>query len=183
MEQQLLQEQKKPNALAFKVAILYAIYFLAYTVVLRILKVDPQAKDASMVLVIGTSVLAWGVFIIAIVYAQITHKKELGGFMTFGRAFSTGFKVAAYSGLFMALLLVLYYEVIDPAAVTQMIETATANAKTEQQAQGIEMMGKYMGLFGAFGAGVTFSIAGLIVSLISGAVIKNDRPLHFEEAE
>lgn len=183
MEQQLLQEQKKPNALAFKVAILYAIYFLVYTVVLRILKIDPQAKDASIILVIISSLLAWGTFILAIVYTQITHKKELGGFITFGRTFSTGFKVAAYSGLFLALLLVLYYEVIDPAAVTQMVDVAMEKAKSEQQAQGIEMMAKYMGLFGAFGAGVTFSIAGLLISLISAAFIKKDRPLHFEDPE
>ena len=118
------------------------------------LKIDPQVKDAPIWQIIISSLLAWGVFIFAIVYAQIAHKKELGGFMTFGRAFSTGFKVSAYAGLFMALLLLLYYQVIDPAAVTQMVDTAVANAKSDQQIQGIEMMAKYMGLFGALALGL-----------------------------
>lgn len=182
MEQQILQEEKKPNALAFQVGISFAIYVLILTIVMRMLKIDPQGIDVPVYQIVVSSILTWGAFIFAIFYAQNKHKKDLGGFITYGRAFSTGFKVAAYSGLFMMILLIIYYQFIDPAAITQMMDTAIAKANgNEQQIKGIEMMGKYMGYFVPFSSAIVFTLAGLVISLISAAILKKERPAHFNE--
>jgi hypothetical protein len=184
MEQQLLQEQKKPNALSFQVAIIFATYILILTVLMRIMKMDPQGIDVPTYQVVISSVLTWGAFIFAIFYAQNKHKKELEGFITYGRAFSTGFKVAAYSGLFIMILLVVYYQFIDQAAITQMMDTAIAKANgNEQQIKGIEMMAKYMAYVVPFSSAIVFSLAGLVISLISAAIVKKDRPVHFDSAQ
>lgn len=183
MEQQILQEQKKAGGLAFSIAISFAIYHLVLTIVLRIMNINPQMKGTATYIVVLLSLLTWVPFIFAICFAQIKDRQQLGGFITFGRAFSTGFKVASYAGLFIGLLLIIYYLVIDPTAVDQMKEIALSNAKNENEVKGIEMMAKYFGYFGAFSMAVVFALSGTVVSLISAAVIKRDRPLNYEDPQ
>lgn len=181
MEQQLLQEQKKPNALAFQVALLFSFYSIALTFVSEFIGMGAaNAKDMSIGMKALSTILSYGPFIVAIVYVQTKHKKELGGYITFGRAFSTGFKVSAYSGLFIAILTLLYYKVLNPAAMNDIIDLAISNAGgNENQIKGIEMMSKYMVFMMAFGVAVTFTVTGLVISLISAAIIKKDNPNPF----
>lgn len=175
MEEQLLQVEKKPNALAFKVAISFAVYSIALIYLLKFLGIDSTNPDLPIAEKIIAMVLSYGVFIAAIIFTQITYKRELGGFITYGRAFSTGFKVAAYSGLFVGLLFILYYKLLDPTALDRIADAAIAQADgDENKIKGIEMMRGYMWIFTAFGAAVAYTILGLIVSLISAAVIKKE---------
>mgnify|MGYP000677853638 CR=1 FL=1 len=176
MEQQIIQDEKKPNALAFKVAISFAVYSIALIYLLKLLGIDSSNPDLPIAEKIIAMILSYGVFIIAIYYAQITHKKELGGYITYGRAFSTGFKVAAYAGLFVGLLFVLYYKVLDPIALDKIADVAIEQADgDEQKIKGIEMMRGYMWIFTAFGAAIAYTLLGLIVSLITSAIIKKER--------
>ncbi|WP_443943786.1 DUF4199 domain-containing protein [Pedobacter sp. AW1-32] len=171
----VLQQDKKPNALAFKVAISFAVYTLATFYLYKFLGIDAANPDMPVAEKIISMVLSYGIFILAIVYTQITHKRELGGYITYGRAFSTGFKVAAYAGLFIGLLFILYYKVLDTAAMDHIVDASIAQAKgNEQQIEGIRKMSGFMWIFAAFGAAITYTIFGLIVSLISAAVIKKD---------
>ncbi len=118
----------------------------------------------------------------AIVFVQITHKKELGNYITFGRAFSAGFKVAAYAGLFIAVLMILYYKVLDTKAYEDLMDMAIENAgDDENQLKGVEMMRPYMVYFIGFGAAVVYTFFGLIVSLIGAAIVKKVKPLYEEE--
>ncbi len=181
MEQQLAEEQIKPNKLAFQVAISFAIYILILTVVMRVLNIDPQATDVPWYQTAIAILLSWATYVYAIFYAQNKHKQDLGGFVSFGRAFSTGFKVAAYAGLFIGILMFIYYKFIDAAGLQQIIDNSIAKADgNEQQIKGIEMMSKYMIYFTAFGAAIMYAIVGLLVSLITAAFIRKDRPLHQE---
>lgn len=176
MQQEIIQDEKKPNALAFKVAISFAVYSIALIFLLKLLGIDSANPDLPVAEKAIAMVLSYGVFILAIFFAQSTHKKELGGFITYGRAFSTGFKVAAYAGLFVGLLFILYYKVLDPAALDKIADTAIEQANgDEQKIKGIEMMRGYMWIFTAFGAAIVYTILGLIVSLITAAVLKKER--------
>lgn len=177
MEQQLLQEQKKPNLLAFQVAIAFTIYYVILVIAMSAFGINMQSTDVPMHITIISTVLTWGVFIFALFYAQTKHKKELGGFITFGRAFSTGFKTAAYAGLFLSISMLIYFQFIDTGAMEQVMDTAIARAKgDEKQIQAIQMMSKYMGVMTAFSIGMVFAFIGLIISLISGLIIRKDRP-------
>ena len=105
MEQQLAQEQKKPNLLAFQVALLYSFYSIALTFASEMMGMGgANYENVSIGLKILSTGLTYFPFIAAILYVQTKHRKELGGYITFGRAFSAGFKVAAYAGLFIAIL-------------------------------------------------------------------------------
>jgi len=181
MEQQLAQEQKKPNLLAFQVALLYSFYNLALIYFSEAMGMGgANYENISIGLKILSTALTYIPFIAAILYVQIKHRNELGGYITFGRAFSAGFKVAAYAGLFIALVTLLYYKVLSPGSMDNIVDTAIAKAgNNEQQVKGIEMMRKYMILFMIFGVAVTFTISGLVISLLSALVIKRDNPNPF----
>jgi len=176
MEQQILQEEKKPNALAFKVALGFSLYTLAIIYVFKLIGIDTTSADVPVVTKVIVFILSYGIFILAIYFTQATHKKELGDYITFGRAFSTGFKVAAYSGLFIGILYAVYFKILDPSAIDKIANAAIEKAgDNEQQIKGIDMMKPYMWIFATFTAAISYTIFGLIVSLITAAVIKKDR--------
>lgn len=182
MNQELMELEKKPNMLAFQVALIFAFYSVVMIGVQRLMGVSMDAEATSA----GQKVL-WGAlsylpFIFAIVFVQRKHKAELGGYITFGRAFSAGFKTALYAGLALAIFMFIYYSFFDPAALRAIQDAAIAkvgdNAAAGEQ---VEKMGKYMIYFMTFGAAIWYTIFGLIVALIGAAVVKNERPLFMEE--
>ena len=87
--------QYSPNKLAFKSALTYTVYFLVLIYVFKMLGIDQNNPNMSTVEKIVSSTLSYVPFILAILYVQTNFKKELGGYITFGKAFSSGFKVAA----------------------------------------------------------------------------------------
>lgn len=183
MQQQLTEMEKKPNMLAFKSALAYAVYFLALIYIFKLIGIDSNNVNLPIGEKILTSALSYIPFILAIVYVQTNHRKELGGYITFGRAFSAGFKVAAYSGLFLAIFLILYYKVLDRQAFEGLMDKAIETAgDDENKVKGVEMMRPYMIYFIGFGAAISYTFFGLIVSLIGAAILKRERPL-YEEAE
>ncbi len=179
MQQQLAELEKKPNILAFKAAGAYSLYFLVLMFIFKAIGIDTNNPDLPVGEKIVSSALSYIPFILAIVYVQAAHKKELGNYITFGRAFSAGFKVAAYAGLFIAVLMILYYMVLDVKSYQDLIDTAIdAAGDDEQQLKGIEMMRPYMVFFIAFGAAVIYTFFGLVVALIGAAVLKKVKPLN-----
>jgi hypothetical protein len=181
MEQVKLSQEKKPNMLAFKSAISYALYFLLLIYVLKWLGIDQNDPKMSVDKVIS-SIATYIPFILAVIYVQMTYKTELGGYISFGKAFSSGFKVGAYAGLFIAIFLMLYYKVLDSGAMDAIMNTAIENAGgDENKIKGVEMMRPYMIYFIGFGGAISYTLFGLVVSLISAAILKRERPLHFED--
>jgi hypothetical protein len=181
MEEKTVETVKTPNALAFKSALAYAIYFLALIYIFKLAGIDQNDPNSSTTEKMVSSIASYLPFILAIVYVQTNFKNELGGFISFRTAFSAGFKVAAYAGLFIALVLMLYYKVLDPAAFERLMDSAReAAGDDETKLKGVEMMKSYMVLFIGFGAAITYTLLGLVTSLIGAAVIKNEKPLHYD---
>lgn len=172
---------KTPNALAFKSALVYTIYFLALIYIFKLAGIDQNDPDSSVAEKLLSSMASYLPFILAIVYVQTNFKQDLGGFISFKSAFSAGFRVAAYAGLFIAVVLMLYYKVLDRAAFDRLIDTAReAAGDDEAKLKGIEMMKSYMIFFIGFGAAITYTLLGLITSLIGAAVIKKEAPVSYE---
>jgi hypothetical protein len=178
MEQQLVEMEKKPNMLAFKAAAGYAVYFLILIYLFKLLGINTNDPNISTSEKIVSSALSYIPFILAIIYVQYTHRLELGGFISFGRAFSAGFKVAAYTGLFNAVILLIYYKILDTNAFEEVMNTALeAAGDDENQIKGVEMMRSYMVFFIAFSVAVVYTFFGLVVSLIGASVLKKVKPL------
>jgi hypothetical protein len=139
------------------------------------LGVIAQKEGTPIWLKVVSMILSYGVFIVAIYCAQYKFRQELGGFISYGKAFSTGFKVAAYSGLFIGLLMMLYYGVVDKDALQDILDAQIVAAGSNEQAvKGIQMMSKYMIYMIAFGSAITYTLFGLIISLVTAAIVKKD---------
>lgn len=181
MEENAVGTVKTPNALAFKSALAYTFYFLVLIYIFKFAGIDQNDPNSSVTEKMVSAMASYLPFILAIVYVQTNFKQEIGGLITFKAAFSAGFKVAAYAGLFIAIVLMLYYKVLDPTAFERLIDSARAAAEgDETKLKGVEMMKSYMVFFIGFGAAITYTLLGLITSLIGAAAIKKEKPVHYE---
>ena len=121
-------------------------------------------------------------FIAFIILAQIEYRQVLGGSITFGQAFSTGFRVALFAGILGAIFMFIYVSYINPDFITQAMEAQRAKMAEkgmtdEQIEQGMKMSSKVMGpAMISFFAAVGSAISGAIISLITAAIVKKDPP-------
>lgn len=121
------------------------------------------------------------VFFIAYLFlSQKEFKDELGGFITFGQAFSTGFRYAVFTGLVTGVFIYLYYSILNPEAYDKVLEiTQTSmeeqNAPSSQIEKTMDIMHSWGPLLSAFGVAVGSAIVGAIISLITAAIIKKER--------
>jgi flagellar biosynthesis protein FliQ len=182
MDQQLKELEIKPNKLAFQVAIGFSLYTLFLMFLFKFLDIDMQSQNVSGVTQAISSILSYVPYILAIVYVQMTHRKQLGGYMSYGRGFSAGFRVSSGAGLFIGILMILYYKVLDPEAINHMMDVALEKANDDEaQVKGIETMRPYMAIMTAFIIAITYTLIGLVISLIGAAIFKKEKPLHYEQ--
>lgn len=182
MEQQLKELELKPNKLAFQAAGLFSIYTLALIYIFKLMGIDNQVENVPAATRIISLVLSYVPFILAVIYVQTKHRTDLGGYMSFGRGFSAGFRVGANAGLFVAVLLVIYYKFLDPSALDHIYDTAMANAGDDaNKMRGVRLMKPYMLIFAAFGAAMIYTIFGIAVSLVGAALFKKEKPLDYNQ--
>ncbi len=114
------------------------------------------------------------------ILAQKEFKDAQGGFITFGTAFSTGFRYALFTGLMMAVFMYVYYSYLSPEMYEKIADvTEQALEKQEMSSSQMEktmsMTREWGPLFSAFGMAVGSAIIGAIISLITSAIIKKER--------
>lgn len=181
MNQELMEMEKKPNMLAFQVALIFAFYSIVIIAIQNAMGVSSDASEPFTMEKLIWSLLAYIPFILAIVYVQKKHRSDLGGYITFGRAFSAGFRTGFYASLVLAILMFVYFGFFDPAAMQKIQDNAMANADGEETAAQIEKMSSYTIYFMAFAAAIWYTVLGIIVALIGAAIMKKERPLYVEE--
>jgi hypothetical protein len=182
MEQQLKEMEIKPNKLAFQVAAAFSVYTIVLIFLFKFLGIDVQEENVPVATKVMSAVLSYLPYVMAILFAQIRHRAELGGYITFGRAFSTGFRVSATAGMFIGLLMILYYKVLDPAALDHVLDIAVEKAGDNDKAiRSVKAMGAYMPIMIGFGAAITYTIYGIIISLVGAAVNKRIAPIKFDQ--
>lgn len=71
------------------------------------------------------------------IYAGIGYRKEIGGYLSFGKAFQHGFLIFAFSALISTVFNILLYTVIDPELPQKVTEVAMQN--TEEMMEGFGM--------------------------------------------
>ena len=127
------------------------------------------------------SYLTYPVIIAGIVYGQLTHKKALGGILTYGQSLGSGVVTLLYASLLTGIYSYLLYKVIDPTLMDQMrlfIEQKLVNQGKIPEGQIDTVVNFAMKLqtppisiiTGLFGG----ALAGLIFSLITGIFVKKN---------
>jgi hypothetical protein len=172
------------NVLASKAAISYCLYFLVLLYLLSWIGIDQSNPNLSGVEMVISYIATWVPYILAIIFVQDRVKKGFEGYISFGKAFSTGLRVAVYTGLFLSIVMILYYKVLDPGAYQKILDAAMEKAgDNDQQRQGIEMMKPYMVFFIGFGTAISYTLFGVLISLAGAAILKNEKPFFFKTEE
>jgi hypothetical protein len=165
-------ESAKPNqaGIAVKWAIINVITAIVVTYIFQLLGTDVSAP---------VRYLAYIPFIAFVCLAQIEYRDKASGFMTYGQGFVEGLLFGVFSGIMLAIFMYLYYAVLYPQGVDQMV--AAAHDKMVAQGQSsdaidtaTEMTKKYGAIFASVGGLFGTPIAAIIVSLITAAIFKKE---------
>lgn len=135
-----------------------------------------------------SNILNFGVMIGAAVMAVRKHRDEdLGGFVTFGRAFKTSFLVILIITIISVVWSYLFFTVVAPELIDTIIE-ASRTQMAEQRGMSEDQIDQSMNmvswmfspLFFSLMAGISMLFFGLIISLIIGGFMKRDAPQTLE---
>ncbi len=124
------------------------------------------------------NILNWAVWIGGIVMAIKFHRdSELGGFISFGRGFYTGFLTSLVMGVIGAIWTYVFFTFVAPETLDLMTQGAMDNMSEEEAEAAGDMMGMFMSpVFFSIVMVIGALIMGSIFSLIAAAIMKKDHP-------
>ena len=162
-----------PTKVATKWALIYIGTSIVITYIFQFLNID-QNSPAKYV--------AYVPFIAFLLLTQKEYRDQLGGFLTFGEGFSSGFRYAVFSGLLLAVFIYLYLAILSPQILDQSMaqqqgKFAEQGMSQEQIDKAMEIGKKYGPIIGAFGAAIGMTIFGAIIALNGAAIFKKERTI------
>ena len=126
----------------------------------------------------------WLILIAGIVMGTRSYRDQsLGGFITYGKALGYGVVLCVFAGIVTGLFTYLLYEVIDPGLMEKSIrviqeEMLNSGMPADQVESMTQIQQKFRTPFMMLISSVfTYSLLGLIFSLITSAFLKKDKPL------
>lgn len=130
------------------------------------------------------SVLGIVIMTALIIYGLKAFKQDNGGFLSLGEAIKVGLAISVIAGILGAVYNYVFVTVIEPDFVAQMMEITreqmieqNPDMTEEQMEMGLSITEKFMspGIMSAMAIIFTLFL-GFIISLISGLVMKQNRP-------
>ncbi|MCC8410069.1 DUF4199 domain-containing protein [Mucilaginibacter sp. UR6-1] len=175
----MADQVKSPTAVATKWALIYIVFsiILTYGFDMMGLEQDSPLRYLNMVLLI-----------VFILLTQKEYRDVQGGFITFGKAFSVGFRFAVFAGLLGAVFVFLYTKVLAPDVFARSLDKAesdmVAKGMTDDQIEtAMNITRKYGQIIGAFFAAIGTAVIGAVISLVGAAILKKERSAYdFDDA-
>ncbi|MEO3403682.1 DUF4199 domain-containing protein [Mucilaginibacter sp. CAU 1740] len=139
----------------------------------QLLNVDPTAR---------VKYLVYLPFVIFLLLAQSEKKKLQDGYITYGEAFSSGFLYSVFTGVFITIFIYLYITQINPNVVAKFMAISkhelenNRDLPADQVDTTIGMVGSYFSVIVAILVLFSYAGFGAIASLISAAIIREERP-------
>lgn len=145
--------------------------------------------DYSLLASWKVGLFSFAVFLGYGIYAGIGYRKEIGGYISFGKAFQHGFLTFAISALISTIFSILLYAVIDPELSQKVTDAAVQNA--EEMMEGFGMTGDALDeaiektrkntaerySTAGMAMGYLWALIGCaIFALISGVIVKKKEP-------
>lgn len=84
-----------------------------------------------------TGIVIFVMFIGLAIYGGINYRNEIGGYLSYGKAFQHGFILMAISGLVSSIFMVLLYTVIDPELPEKLVKVGMENAQAMMESFGM----------------------------------------------
>ncbi|HVV54503.1 MAG TPA: DUF4199 domain-containing protein, partial [Mucilaginibacter sp.] len=162
------QPKPNPNNPAIKWALINLITGIVLTYAFQYLVPDPNSPVKYLALI---------PFVVFLLLTQQEYKKQLGGYLTFGEGFSSGFRFAIFTGLMVGVFTYLYLAILSP----EVMEKAVEQAREQLEAKGMSSddIDKAIGItrklgpiFGAIGAAIFDVVIGAIGALIGASIFK-----------
>lgn len=153
-----------------KWAVIYFITSVVITYIFQFLNIDQNS---------AAKYLGYIPFIAFLLLAQKEYKDKLGGFLTFGQGFMTGFIYSVFGGILLAIFIYIYLAILSPQVLDQSLASQhdkfVENGMSEDQIKTATEMGKkYGAIFGAVAVLFIMPIIGAIISLIGAAIFKKE---------
>jgi hypothetical protein len=163
-----------PNAtkVATKWALINALTGIVITYLFQFMNID-QASSVKY--------LSYIPFIVFLFLAQKEFRDELGGYISFGDAFSAGFRFSVFTGLILAVFIYLYLAILSPEVFAKAMATSETtmreknNMSDDQIEKAMDIAKKWGPVLGAFFAAIGYAVCGAIIALIGAAIFKKER--------
>lgn len=154
-----------------------------------VLTLAAYAIDYTLLASMSFGLISLAVYLGYGIYSGINYRNEIGGYLSFGKAFQHGFVVFAVSALISTIFNILLYTVIDPELPEKITEVAVENA--QKMMEGFGMSGDQLDeamqktkedtikryTAGGLAMSYGFTLIGCaIFALISGAIAKRKEP-------
>lgn len=165
-------KKASPSQPALKWALINLITSIVITYAFQFLDLDPNSS---------LKYLSFLPFLAFLFLTQKEYKDQLGGYLTYGEGFLSGFLYAIFTGVFIAIFTYVYYTILSPDMVNKIVDASqkkmTEDGKLTQDQidTALSMTRKYFAVFAVVGVVFIYILFGTIVSLISAAVFKNER--------
>ena len=167
----------KTTPYALRYGLIYGIILVVFAIMLYTMDMHYQNSTLSTVvnILIGVGGILWG---------MLAYKKDNGGFISLSQSLKVGVAVALVGSLVGIIYGVVLTEFIDPTTMDKALEfqkqqmlSQNPEMSVEQANQFVDMQKKFSSPLIRSAFGLLFGIFfGFIVALISGLVIKKNRP-------
>lgn len=172
----------RPTKTAITWAAIAFFIIVLFTYVFYFLNIDSKSP---------INYLSYIPFLVCLFLAVRFHKEtELGGFISFKRAFGTGFRFSSFLSLLMGVFMYVYLKWLNPDVLAQGLIEAENNmleggSSTEQVDMAMEISRNWGPLIAGITTAFMYTISGVVVSLIVAAILKREEPFFApsEEAE
>ena len=167
----------KTASYALRYGLIYGIILVVFAIMLYTMDMHYQNSTLSTVvnILIGVGGILWG---------MLAYKKDNGGFISLSQSLKVGVAIALVGSLVGIIYGVVLTEFIDPTTMDKALEfqkqqmlSQNPEMSVEQANQFVDMQKKFSSPLIRSAFGLLFGIFfGFIVALISGLVIKKNRP-------
>lgn len=171
----MADQVKSPTSVATKWALIYTVFTIILTYGFDAMGLAQESPVRYLSIV---------VLIVFIFLTQKEYRDVQGGFITFGKAFTVGFRFAVFAGLLGALFVFLYTKVLAPDVFERSLDKAETDMidkgmSREQIDTAMKITRNYGQIIGAFFAAIGTAVIGAVVSLIGAAIFKKE-PTHYD---
>jgi hypothetical protein len=164
----------RPNKTVFKWAAMTALVLILLIYVFYFADVDQKSY---------LNYLSYLPFLGGLVMSVKNHRdEELGGYISFGRAFSTGFRFSSLLSIFMGLFMLIYFKWLNPEvleqglieAENQMLDQGKSSSEIDTAMGMARSWGPY---FAALGISIMYTLSGAVASLVFAYIFKREKPV------
>jgi hypothetical protein len=168
------ENPRTQTKVGMKYGLIYGVASIALSLIFYLTGTDLQAKLPQY--------LNYGVLLGAIILGIRSFRDEdLGGYISYGKSLGTGVVIAFFGSIIVAFYTYLFFNVVDPALIDQMIEMTRekmieSGMPDDQVEMAVDMSARFMtpGWMFTFSIlGITFM--GFVFSLLASVFLKRNQ--------